>query len=541
MRCLCASAVVVFAATLLRAATGSETEQREAPRTEVGNQACRPCHQAIYENYSRTAMARTSGTAGTDLEGSFRHARSGVSYRVFRQGQRAVLSYERTGSSALLGTQELKYYVGSNTRGRTFLFEIDGFLYQSPINYYAAKRIWDMSPGYAQLRRMELSHPVDATCLFCHASGRQEPMKGTINRFAGVPFLQDGVGCERCHGPGSDHVNRAGPMVNPAKLTGEQQDSICMQCHLEGEARIVKAARSQADYTPGEALSDYLAVFVREENQRQRRAVSHVESVALSRCRRAGGAALACITCHDPHSQPSATDRTAFYRAKCIACHTPMAARHFPGEQDCTACHMPRTESADIRHTVVTDHRIVREPRAGQPREQESGRLVQFGNLQPEARDLGLAYGEVALRGDAFAAAEALRLLTSARNQYPDDPELLTRLGYLHQARGEFALAERYYEQVFTKHPNSAIAAANLGVFYARRGLLSRSLEIWRRAFEMNPHLSEVGVNLGRGLCGAGDGAGARAVLERVLKHNPDLAIARESLATVTKAGCRRP
>ena len=68
-----------------------------------------------------------------------------MSYRVFRQGQRAVLSYERTGSSALLGTQELKYYVGSNTRGRTFLFEIDGFLYQSPINYYAAKRIWDMS------------------------------------------------------------------------------------------------------------------------------------------------------------------------------------------------------------------------------------------------------------------------------------------------------------------------------------------------------------------------------------------------------------
>ena len=73
----------------------------------------------------------------------------------------------------------------------------------------------------------------------------EKPMKGTINRFAGVPFLQDGVGCERCHGPGSDHVNRAGPMVNSAKLTGEQQDSICMQCHLEGEARIVKAARSQ--------------------------------------------------------------------------------------------------------------------------------------------------------------------------------------------------------------------------------------------------------------------------------------------------------
>ena len=58
----------MFAATLLRAVAGSETEQRDAPRTEVGNQACRPCHQAIYESYSRTAMARTSGTAGTDLD-----------------------------------------------------------------------------------------------------------------------------------------------------------------------------------------------------------------------------------------------------------------------------------------------------------------------------------------------------------------------------------------------------------------------------------------------------------------------------------------
>jgi Flp pilus assembly protein TadD len=203
---------------------------------------------------------------------------------------------------------------------------------------------------------------------------------------------------------------------------------------------------------------------------------------------------------------------------------------------------MPRTESADIRHTVVTDHRIVREPQAGrQPREQGTGRLVQFGNPQPDARDLGLAYGEVALRGNAFAAGEALRLLNRARNQYPDDPELLTRLGYLHQARGEFALAEKYYEQVFTKHPESAVAAANLGVFYARRGLLNRSVEIWRRAFDMNPQLSEIGVNLGGVLCAAGDGDGARAVLQRVLKHNPDLGIAREALAKVTKEGCGRP
>ena len=65
-------------------------------------------------------------------------------------------------------------------------------------------------------------------------------------------------------------------MINPAKLTGERRDSICVQCHLEGEARIAKVGRAVEDYTPGAALSDYLAIFVREDDAQQRRgAVSH--------------------------------------------------------------------------------------------------------------------------------------------------------------------------------------------------------------------------------------------------------------------------
>jgi hypothetical protein len=105
-------------------------DQLSASPTAVGNEACAPCHRAIYDAYSQTAMARTSGPALPNLiEGSFRHAPSGVSYRVYRQGDRALLSYDRP--PELHGTQELKYFVGSNTRGRTFLFEIDGFLYHA--------------------------------------------------------------------------------------------------------------------------------------------------------------------------------------------------------------------------------------------------------------------------------------------------------------------------------------------------------------------------------------------------------------------------
>ena len=526
-----ASAVVLV---LVASAAGrSAVGQRAAPPSMVGNDACRPCHQAIYDSYARTAMARTSGPAFPPLEGSFRHAPSGVSYRVYREGQAALLAYERDGAAPLRGTQELKYYVGSNTRGRTFLFDIGGFLYQAPINYYAARGVWDMSPGYAQLRRMELNHPVDATCLFCHASRVQPPRTGTVNGFAPVPFLQNGVGCERCHGAGSDHVNGAGSMVNPATLTGERRDSVCMQCHLEGEARIARAGRSEEDYRPGDVLSDDVSVFVRADDAQERRgAVSHVESLALSACRRKSGGALSCIACHDPHVQPATADKAAYYRARCLACHAPKAARHHPSQPDCTVCHMPRLESADVSHTVVTDHRIVRTQRADRPRAAAVDRLVPFGSNAPDARDLGLAYGEVAVRGNAFAAGEALRLLEDARRKYPDDADVLTRLGYLYQAKGDLETAEKYYEQALKRDPDRGVVAANLGVFYAGRGRLREALDLWRHAFEHNPQLSELGVNLGKLLCGIGDADAARVVLQRVLTHDPDSPTAREALAS---------
>ena len=572
VRGLCTSApALIFVAAALGTAAQFAPAPRETAQA-VGNQACRPCHQAIVDSYARTAMARTSGAASIGLEGTFQHSSSGVSYRVMRDGQHPRLTYERADRSALQGTHALKDYLGSNTRGRTFLFEIDGFLYQSPINYYAGKKAWEMSPGYAKVREMPL-RPVDATCLFCHASSVQPTRPGTVHGFNDPAFLQEGVGCERCHGPGSEHVKANGrvAMVNPARLTGERRDSVCIQCHLEGEARIARAGQSQENYRPGDRLSEFITIFVREDDARQRRAaVSHVESLAVSRCKIKSGDALSCLTCHDPHVQPGAAERSTSYRAKCLGCHAPMADGHHQREPDCTTCHMPRMESADISHTVVTDHRIVRERLAETSRPSTVCRLIPFGAVpsgpsrpsgpsgsftpsqrpEPSAssgqsgqagpRELGLAYGEVALRGDAFAASEAMRLLEEARQQHPADADVLTRLGYLYQARGDLDRAEQTYAQALKVDPRRAVVAGNAGVFNARRGLLTQSLALWRAAFETNPQLSEIGVNLSRGLCAQGDAAGATTVLQRVLRHNPDLGIARQALAEITKTGCRR-
>lgn len=535
-----AALVLLSTATML---SGRPAPGRPPPELhEVGNDACASCHKAIYDSYSSVAMARTSGPALPNLiEGSFTHAASGVSYRIYRDGPAAFLSYARRGRPALHGTQQLKYSVGSNTRGRTFLFDLDGFLYQSPINYYAASHVWDMSPGYAGLRRMELNHPVDRTCLFCHASQVQPTVAGTVNRYAGAPFLQPGVGCERCHGPGSGHVKGRGPIVNPAKLAPERRDSICMQCHLEGEARITRAGRSLYEYRPGERLADYLAVFVRDDAATEGLgAVSHVEGLALSACKRGSGDAMNCITCHDPHVQPSGPEMAAHYRRKCLGCHAPMAAGHHPRQQDCTACHMPRLASGDITHTMVTDHRIVRFPRANELRPAETRALAQFGNPRPDPRDLGLAYGEVAARGNEPAARESLRLLEGSLPQHGSDPDVLTRLAFLYQMLGDLDRAERFYGRALEADADRGVVAANLGTLYARRGLLDRALVLWREAFEDNPQLSELGLNLAMGLCAAGDVSGARRVVQRVLAHDPDLQAARALLASTMAGRCAR-
>ena len=46
---------------------------------------------------------------------------------------------------------EVRYALGSGTRGVNFLIEREGALFQSPIAWFAHERRWDISPGYREL------------------------------------------------------------------------------------------------------------------------------------------------------------------------------------------------------------------------------------------------------------------------------------------------------------------------------------------------------------------------------------------------------
>jgi Tfp pilus assembly protein PilF len=502
------------------------------PDGYVGNQACARCHSAISDSYAKTSMARASGAAIDNLTpADFTHAKSGVHFRIYAENNKAWLAFERPNDPSVRGTRELLYSIGSGRRGRSYLFATDGFLFESPVNWYSDRHVWDMAPAYGEATRIPLNLPAYSSCLHCHVSEMQPPIQGTQNRYPPPVFLHAGVTCERCHGPGAAHV-KGGAVVNPAKLDPQRRDAICMQCHLEGKAAIEQPARHIYDFRPGQELSDYILYFVFDEQRPGLGAVSQFEALAQSQCKKKSGDAMSCTSCHDPHSEPTAEKRVSYYRDKCLTCHgAKFGTTHHADKPDCTACHMPSSLSTDVAHTEVTDHRIPRRSAiAAQLLEDASSspalpRLVSFPAQKSEAngRDLALAWESLVNGGMTAASAQTDRLLRKALEQSPNDPALLSALGYAAQKKGDIDEARGFYAKALAADPMMIEAATNLGAIEAGRGAVQEALRLWQDAFQRAPWQSSIGMNLARIFCSEGKSDMARDSILRVLEFNPDL------------------
>jgi Flp pilus assembly protein TadD len=511
----------------------------------VGNDACTRCHAEIVASYQKTSMAHASGPAAQRfLPADFVHAPSRVHYRVTQENGHFWLNFDRQSDPSLHGRRELLYYIGSGRRGLTYLFETDGFLFESPINWYADKQLWDTTPAYQKAREAPLNLPVFISCLHCHISEMQPPLAGTENRYREPLLTHSGITCERCHGPGSAHL-KGGSIVNPSKLSPDRRDAVCMQCHLEGKVAIERPGRHVYEYRPGDNLQDYIQYFVLEgAPNADLGAVSQVEAFAQSICKAKSGDAMSCMSCHDPHFEPSAAEKVSYYRGKCLTCHTQkFAAKHHPNTPDCVSCHMPASASKDVAHTQVTDHRIPRVPHSSARLLEDAGRasqprLVSFpaSNESPaDLRGLALAWESLADSGMVSARDEADRLLRAALRQHPDDPALLSGLAYREQLDGLVDQARPLYQRALALDPNLLDAAVNLGVIDARAGRLEDAVKLWETAFERAPDRSSIGMNLAQVFCASGQPELARKTLDRVLEFNPDLDAAREARTRLQK------
>jgi predicted CXXCH cytochrome family protein len=508
----------------------------EAVRADEGgvdpNAACAACHDEIYERYRKTPMANASGPAVDGvMAADFRHAASGIHYEVREQAGRLWMSYDRDEAARPLhGRQELRYFIGSGKRGRTYLFEQDGYWFEAPINWYAKRQLWDMTPNHLEDREMPSTLPVDPGCLHCHASGAVSSLMDARNHYAATPFAHGGIDCAQCHGDGAAHVASQGKvrLQDLDKLEPVRRDSVCLNCHLEGKVAVVREGRKVEDFAAGDDLFDYELFFVnKKEEGSGGRATSQWEALLESECKRKSGDRLTCTTCHDPHGSPQLEERVAFYRQKCLNCHNQagFAANHHPENEDCASCHMARAGASDIAHEQVTDHFIRKRlppPRTGS---KATGELVAVGGVAASDRDFGLAYAQMAARGEKEAAGRALELLRHAEQESKGaggDAELHAQLGFLEQISGHGNEAAAEYRRALAADGFNSLAAGNLALMEAQQHHEGEAVQMWSKVFEHDPVQLGAGLNLAVVACETGNRSAALSALERLLAFAPD-------------------
>lgn len=348
---------------------------------------------------------------------------------------------------------KLEYAIGSGENGISFAVRRGDHLFQAPLSYYSAARQWDLSPGYEDTGE-GFNRPIYEACIVCHA-GRPQAVRSGEGRYQDPPFAELAVGCENCHGPGQLHIAERSRLraalpdtsiVNPKRLPARLGEDICMQCHQGGEARVLLPGKSYADFRPGTPLLSTVAIFGIAQKDNDADLLEHHASMKLSKCYRATSGKLGCVTCHDPHEQPKATEAPTYFRAKCLTCHNERscslnaaARRNTTPADNCVGCHMPRRTVERISHSALTNHRIPARPGAGAHIAAEDRQfaglpgLTLFNSTGPSA-ELPLvtrlaAYGELLGRAPQLQA-HYFTLLAEAARTATDDPVVLGALGH---------------------------------------------------------------------------------------------------------------
>jgi hypothetical protein len=290
----------------------------------AGSDACARCHPREYEKQVRSHHALAlRRIADTPLPAVL----TGAPYR--RSGDAIEVSF----GAQVSGT--LEWAFGAGAQGITPVGRSNGRYFEYRYSYY--RRLQGLAltfghPAHAATPGAELgilqSDRTIARCFSCHSTGDEQ-----------------GVRCERCHGPGAAHVALAASggaadpvrraVVNPGRFAARAQVEICGECHR---------LPAPGGGSPEPELEEPVSV--------------RFAPVGLMASRCFGSRKLACTTCHDPHED--ARPRTDYaYNSRCSECHGPnVKTSHCPRQtrSDCLECHMRQTFLGP--YLRFTDHRI---------------------------------------------------------------------------------------------------------------------------------------------------------------------------------------
>jgi tetratricopeptide (TPR) repeat protein len=318
----------------------------------LGPLACAGCHSSRVSEFLKTTHARAcrrpqegpmppgfeSGKDGYrtfDPELRFEMSREGGEF--FQTAVRQVDGAERRTQSRI----DLVY--GANRADEVFFTWRGDRLHELMAVWLHPSNEWANS-AYNRYGTGGFARVTTSRCLECHNTWFAH-MPGTPNEYKPDSFVL-GATCEKCHGPGSQHVRyhqghpndkAAHAITNPSQLSRERLIEVCTQCH----GNFVKPRGLTNTYRPGEPLDKYYRV-AEITNPEDDHVANQIKYLRDSKCFQKSDS-MTCVTCHDPH-RPHEKAAAASH-ASCLKCHQaescsdranlPVAVR-----DDCVDCHM---------------------------------------------------------------------------------------------------------------------------------------------------------------------------------------------------------
>jgi len=320
----------------------------------VGSQSCKSCHGQIYERWQKTPMANV--------------------VRNPREHPEAIIPDLSTNTIAKFRKEDVALVYGSIWKQRYFK-KIGDDYFPEPAQWDITNRVWrpyfvakgtDWWEPYYPADNMQ--RPTGSTCDGCHSVDYNIHTK---------QVAEWNVGCEKCHGPGSEHAQHPthSNILNPARMDYVQASDTCVQCHSQGRPLSNPMEGKYYDwpvgYRVGLQLRDYWQL---EEHTLGQQSFTHFADGTAHKNRMQGNdfvqsvmyrRGVTCFSCHDVHG----TDHYAQLRKPadqlCMDCHGPLSlngpraatleehTHHKRGSagSSCIACHMPKiaTTLADVK------------------------------------------------------------------------------------------------------------------------------------------------------------------------------------------------
>jgi predicted CXXCH cytochrome family protein len=328
----------------------------------VGSTACQTCHQDIYARWSKSRMANV--------------------VRDPRQHPDAIIpDLSRPDPLLTFSKDDIAFVYGSRWKQRYFT-KIGDDYFPQPAQWDVTHKMWrryfvpNSADWWAPLYPPDnFKRPTGPLCDGCHS----------VNYDIATKKVSEwNVGCEKCHGPGSAHVNRPvrDTILDPARFDYVHASDTCIQCHSQGRPPTNPIAGKYYDWPVGFHVGLNLADFWQlEEHKLGETTFTHFADGTAHKNRMQGNdfvtslmyaRGVTCFNCHDPHG----TDNPGMVREPgnglCLGCHGPNTqngphaatieqhTHHAAGSpgSECIACHMPKIAEtiADVKVRSHTFH-----------------------------------------------------------------------------------------------------------------------------------------------------------------------------------------